>query len=294
MDKCIAAKSQLIIFPESFIPGYPRKLSFGTVVGSRSDAGRALWHKYASNSIRVPSEDTEYLGKLAKKAGAYLVMGVTELGNTGTLYCTVLYFNPNGELIGKHRKLKPTAAERIIWGEGDGKDLKTHSTPFGRIGGLICWENYMPLARTHVYEQGIDIYIAPTADQRDSWQATMKHIATEGRCFVIGCNQYMNLQEYPSEILESEHISNTDNVLSRGGSVVVDPLGKVVEGPIWDKPDILSIEIDTKNVLESRMDFDPVGHYARNDVFELKLKTRLSRLLLTSITIHIKRCNLYI
>ena len=259
----------LILFPEAFIPAYPRGLSFGTVVGSRSEEGRALWLRYWENSISVPSQESERLGALAKELNTYLVIGVTERGETGTLFCTLLYFDRKGNLVGKHRKLKPTGAERIIWGEGDGSDLEVFNTDFGKMGGLICWENCMPLPRTFLYQQGIEIYLAPTADQRDSWQHTMRHIATEGRCFVLGCNQYVTKEDYPQD-LQGEDLENLSEIPSRGGSVIIDPLGNVVAGPLWDASGILQAELDMSLIAKAKMDFDPIGHYARNDVFELK------------------------
>jgi len=228
----------LILFPEAFIPAYPRGLSFGTVVGSRSEEGRELWLRYWENSISVLSQESERLGALAKELNTYLVIGVTERGETGSLFCTLLYFDRKGNLVGKHRKLKPTGAERIIWGEGDGSDLEVLNTDFGKMGGLICWENYMPLPRTLLYQQGIEIYLAPTADQRDSWQHTMRHIATEGRCFILGCNQYVTKEDYPQD-LQGEDLENLSEIPSIGGSVIIDPLGNVVAGPIWDKSGIL-------------------------------------------------------
>ncbi len=259
---------QLILFPEAYIPAYPRGLSFGTVVGDRSPQGRDVWLRYFDQSIEVPGEECTQLAKMAKKANAYLVIGVIEKVSTGTLYCTMLYFSPNGKLIGKHRKLKPTAAERIIWGEGDGSDLNTYDTEIGKLGGLICWENYMPLARTWLYQQGIEIYLAPTADQRVSWQHTMKHIALEGRCFVLSANQYVTKADYPTD-LPGEDIRHMPEIMSNGGSVIIDPLGETIAGPVWGKEGVLNAELDMTLIRKARMDFDPVGHYARNDVFEL-------------------------
>ncbi len=262
----------LIVFPEAFLPGYPRGLSFGTVVGSRSEEGRDLWLRYAQNSVNVPGSEVDQLGELAKEHDTHLVIGVVERSTTGTLYCTTLYFAPSGELLGKHRKLKPTASERIIWGEGDGSDLEVYPTNIGRLGGLICWENYMPLARAWLYEQGIEIYVAPTADQRESWQATMQHIACEGRCFVLGCNQYVTRDQYPAD-LAGEQPEQLPDVLSRGGSVILGPLGEVIAGPLWDQEGMLFAELDLDEVVRSKIDFDAAGHYARRDVFELKKKT---------------------
>lgn len=263
---------KLVIFPETFIPGYPAGLGFGTVVGSRTEAGRDQFKEYWENSVEVPSMYTEKLGEYAKKLDVFLMIGVTEKDTVSkTLYCTLLYFAPNGKLIGKHRKLKPTAGERYIWGEGDGSTLVTYNTEFGKIGGLICWENYMPLARISMYQKGVEVYIAPTADSRDTWQSTMEHIACEGRCYVIGCNQYFTKQDYP-EHLQSELAKDRPEVLSRGGSVIVSPLGKVLAGPLYDKEGILTAEIDLGEVVRSRMDFDAIGHYSRNDVFKFKIK----------------------
>ncbi len=264
-------RAELILFPESFLPGYPRGLSFGTVVGSRTAEGREHWLDYWNNSVSVPSITTDLLGDMAREAGAWLVIGITEKDEReGSLYCSLLYFNPDGELIHKHRKLKPTAAERIVWGEGDGSTLQVLDTPLGKIGGLICWENYMPLARMSLYDQGIQIYLAPTADERATWQATMQHIACEGRCFVLGCNQFSLRENYP-EVYQKE-ISPDRKVLSRGGSVIVSPLGEVLAGPLFDTEGILYADLDLEDTVKGKLDFAPVGHYSRPDVFDFQWK----------------------
>jgi len=263
--------AQLILFPESFLPGYPRGLSFGTVVGSRSPEGRDHWLEYWNNAVAVPGPATERLGKLAKSAGAWLVIGVTERDEReGSMYCSLLYFSPEGRLVHKHRKLKPTAAERIVWGEGDGSTLMVLDTPLGKMGGLICWENYMPLARLTLYEQGIQLYLAPTADERDSWQASMRHIACEGRCFVLGCNQYSRRENYPEKY--QKQIDPDRKVLSRGGSLIVSPLGEILAGPLFDQEGILYAELNLEEVVKGKMDFAPSGHYARPDVFDFQWK----------------------
>ena len=187
-------RSQLVLLPEAFIPAYPRGFTFGMKIGSRNEQGRLLWKRYWENAIDMTGPELETLGRAAKDAGVYLAIGVIERDGacTGeTLYCSMLYFSPDGRCLGKHRKLKPTGSERLIWGEGDGSTMPAISTQLGTIGGLICWENYMPLARMAMYGQGVEIYLAPTADSRDTWQATMRHIACEGRCFVLGCNQFV-------------------------------------------------------------------------------------------------------
>ena len=264
--------AQLVLFPEAFIPAYPRGLSFGMVVGSRTPEGRRLWQAYWDNAVDVPGAATEALGAAAREAGVYMAIGVIERDSQfsrGTLYCTLLYFGPDGELLGKHRKLKPTGAERLIWGEGDGSTLTVLDTEFGRMGGLICWENYMPLARMAMYGKGVDLYLAPTADSRETWQATLRHIACEGRCFVLGCNQFVTKDMYPDNLDGLEELSKQPDVLCRGGSVIISPLGEVLAGPLYDKEDTLFAVLDLGEIVRGRFDFDVVGHYARPDVFQL-------------------------
>lgn len=263
--------AKMIVFPEAFIPAYPRGMSFGAVVGSRSDQGRKDFQQYWQNSISVPGKETAQIGKAAKQANAYIIIGVIEKceKGRGTLYCTVLFFSPDGELIGKHRKLKPTGAERLIWGEGDGSTLPVFDTPYGKIGALICWENYMPLARAAMYDKGVQIYIAPTADARDTWFATMQHIAVEGRCFVLSCNQYCTKDMYPEQITSRKEFEKLPNELTRGGSCIVDPLGNFLVEPFFGKEDILYAKVDLARIAEAQYDFDVAGHYARPDVFQL-------------------------
>jgi nitrilase len=264
--------ARLIVFPEAFIPAYPRGLTFGTVVGSRNPEGRKVWQSYWENTVEVPGPATAKLGDTARKANVYLAMGVIErdaMRSTGTLYCTLLYFGPDGQLLGKHQKLKPTAAERLIWGEGDGSTLTVVETEIGKVGGLICWENYMPLARMAMYNKGVELYLAPTADARDTWQATLRHIACEGRCFVLGCNQYMTKEMYPADLKELKELSEQPEVMCRGGSAIISPLGKVLAGPLFDQEGILSATLDLDEIARSKFDFDVVGHYARPDVFQL-------------------------
>jgi nitrilase len=264
--------ARLIVFPEVFLPGYPRGLRFGARVGSRTVEGRKDWRRYWENSIEVPGPETERLGELAKELEAYLVIGVVERDqefSTGTLFNSMIYIGPDGAYLGKHRKLVPTGSERLLWGQGDGSTLTVVDTPFGRIGGLICWENYMPLARTAMYAQGVDLYIAPTADARDTWQATIRHIACEGRCYVLSCNQYATKATYPADLACYDDIREDDDVLSRGGSAIVGPLGDYVAEPLWDREGILLATLDLDQIVQSRFDFDVVGHYSRPDVFQL-------------------------
>lgn len=267
-----AQDAKVILFPEAFIPAYPRGLSFGTVVGNRTEAGRRTWERYWANSVDVPGPATKALGSAAHEAHAYLAVGVIEKDtefSRGTLYCTLVYFGPDGRIMGKHRKLKPTAAERLIWGEGDGSTLPVLPTEYGRLGGLICWENYMPMARMALYGKGIEIYLAPTADGRERWQATLRHIALEGRCFVLGCNQFVTKAMYPKDLEGMEDLTSQPEILCRGGSAIVSPSGEYLAGPLFDREGILVAELDLAEVARGKFDFDVAGHYARPDVFQL-------------------------
>jgi nitrilase len=264
--------ANIVVFPESFIPAYPRGLTFGATIGSRTLEGRKDWFRYWQNSVSVPSETTDRLGEAARKAGVYLIIGVTERDTEfsgGTLYCSVLFFGPDGTLLGKHRKLKPTASERIIWGEGDGSTLPVFETPYGKIGALICWENYMPLARAAMYAKGIQIYIAPTADARDVWQSTIRHIAVEGRCFVLSCNQFVSKDMYPTDLACYDELESSPDVMCTGGSAIVGPLGDYVSPPVFGKEEMIISDLDLDQIAQSQFDFDVVGHYSRPDVFQL-------------------------
>ena len=267
-------KAKLILFPEAFIPAYPWGLSFGTKLGGRTPEGRRTWRRYVENAVEIPSSDIVAIGKMAANAKAFVAVGVIEKDtkSQGTVYCTLLYFGPDGKYLGKHRKLKPTAGERIIWGEGDGTTLTALDTKLGRIGGLICWENYMPLARMAMYNKGVQIYLAPTADHRESWIATMQHIACEGRTYVLGCNQFVTKDMYPKDLEIGDDLKDSPKTLCRGGSVIVDPMGKIISGPLWDREGILFADIDPDKTTEGKMDFDVAGHYSRNDVFTYSVK----------------------
>lgn len=285
IEQAAAQDAQFVLFPEAYIPAYPRGLAFGTVVGSRSPVGRKVWQRYWENTVEVPGPTTQILAAAAKKAQVYLAMGIIERDmqrSTGTLYCTLLYFGPNGRLLGKHQKLKPTAGERLIWGEGDGSTLTVIETEIGNIGGLICWENYMPLARMAIYDKGVDIYLAPTADARDTWQATLRHIACEGRCFVLGCNQYMTKDMYPDDLKDLKELEEQPEIMCRGGSAIISPMGKVIAGPLYDREGILFAELDLGAVARSKFDFDVVGHYARPDVFQLRVNEKPNRSVTTN------------
>jgi len=272
--------ARLVLFPEAYVGGYPWGLAFGTAVGGRSDAGRRTWERYWTGAVDVPGPETARMGEAAREAGVHLCVGVIERDATysrGTLYCTLLYFGPDGTLLGKHRKLKPTAAERLIWGEGDGSTLTVVDTALGRVGGLICWENYMPLARMAMYGKGVEIYLAPTADARGRWQATLQHIALEGRCFVLGCNQFVTRDMYPADLEIAEELEAWPEVLCRGGSAIYGPLGDCLAGPLWEEEGIVVADLDRTAIARSKFDFDVTGHYARPDVFHLEVDERPKR-----------------
>jgi nitrilase len=222
--------------------------------------------------VEVPGPAVDTLSKAASVNSVYLVVGVIER-ERGTLYCCVLFFAPDGKFLGKHRKVMPTASERLIWGYGDGSTLPVFDTPFGRLGAVICWENYMPLLRTYMYSQGIEIYCAPTADHRDTWSATMQHIAAEGRCFVLGCNQFNRRRDFP-ENYRTNFGEEPDTVISSGGSCIVDPFGKFLAGPNFDDEAILVADLDRGLLPKAKFDFDAVGHYSRPDIFRLTVDDR--------------------
>lgn len=248
------AGAQLVVFPEAFLGGYPKGQDFGARVGWRTPEGRKEFRRYYEGAIDVPGPETARLTEAARAAGAWVVIGAIER-DAGTLYCTVLFFSPEGKLAGKHRKLMPTAMERLIWGFGDGSTLTVLETGFGKIGAVICWENYMPLLRAAMYRKGVEFYCAPTVDDREAWPGSMRHIALEGRCFVLSACQFV-----PE--------------LIRGGSVIVSPLGKVVAGPCYEGECILRAEVDPGEIAEGKFDLDVVGHYARPDVFRLEVDER--------------------
>jgi nitrilase len=258
--------AKLVVFPESFIPGYPSG-GFVMPIGTRTPAQRELYAHIMEEAISIPGEGINQLGAIAQENNVFLVIGVIEKMNK-SLYCTTLYFSPGGEYLGKHQKLKPTAAERNIWGDGDPATLKTYTSPWGEIGGLICNENYMPLARTAIYAQGVKIYVAPTLDDREVWPSLMRTIALEGRCFVISACQYAKRSDYPKEY-DNFRGDKLETVFNRGGSMIVAPLGKILAGPIYDKEEILVADIDMTEVEKASLDFDAVGHYARPDALQL-------------------------
>ena len=267
--------AKVIVFPEAFITGYPKGLNYGLVVGARDEAGREEFRLYLEAAIEVPGPETLLLGKAAASHGCYVVIGVIER-ELGTCYCTALFFGPNGDLLGKHRKLMPTALERMIWGFGDGSTLTVVESPYGRIGSVICWENYMPMLRMAMYSKNVSLYCAPTADDRDTWLPSMRHVALEGRCFVLTACQFLRRKDLPDTVRVS--LGETpDSVLMRGGSAIISPFGKVLAGPHFDGETILTADLDLKEIGRGKFDFDVAGHYSRPDVFQLTVNESPAR-----------------
>jgi nitrilase len=255
IGEAAARGAKVILFPEAFIVGYPKGLGYGLVIGARDAAGREEFRIYLDAASEA-----------AAAHGSYVVMGVIER-ELGTCYCTVLFFGPDGRLLGKHRKLMPTALERMIWGFGDGSTLTAVDSPYGRIGSVICWENYMPMLRMAMYAKNVALYCAPTADDRDTWLSSMQHIALEGRCFVLTACQFIRRKDFP-DIVRVSLGDSPDSILMRGGSAIISPLGKVLAGPHFDGETILTATLDLDDIGRGKFDFDVAGHYSRPDVFQ--------------------------
>ncbi|HEX9605068.1 MAG TPA: carbon-nitrogen hydrolase family protein [Myxococcales bacterium] len=267
--------AELAVFPEAFVSAYPKGLDFGAVVGRRTREGRDHFRRYFDSAVEVPGPDVDRMAKMAREHHVHLVVGVIEREG-GTLYCSVLFFGDDGSLLGKHRKLMPTAAERLVWGFGDGSTLPVFDTRLGRMGAVICWENYMPMLRMAMYSKGVQLYCAPTADDRETWLPTMRHVALEGRCFVLSACQVLRRSDLPADIPNALGDS-PETLLMRGGSCIVDPLGKVLAGPAFDEETILFAELDLDEIARGKYDFDVAGHYARPDVFQLSVNERPAR-----------------
>lgn len=266
-----ASGARLAVFPEAFVGGYPKGADFEVRVGRRTAAGREWFRRYHESAVDVPGPAVDRLGAIARENDLTLVIGVVERAGA-TLYCTILFIGADGSLLGKHRKVMPTAMERVIWGFGDGSTLPVIATPQGRIGAVICWENYMPQLRLAMYDQGIELYCAPTVDDRETWLPTMRHIALEGRCFVLSASQFARRSDYPADYpVEAD---GPDAVLIGGGSVIVGPLGAVLAGPARDGEAILTADLDLDDIARAGFDLDVVGNYSRPDIFRLTVDRR--------------------
>jgi nitrilase len=263
--------AELVVFPETFVPVYPSSVWARAFAGWNTDGAKATFARIAQNSIAIGSPAERRLGAIAKTHGVWLVTGVNEVDpeRPGTIYNALLYHAPDGSLALHHRKLVPTNHERLIHGQGDGRGLHAVETGFGRVGGLICWENYMPLARFALYESGVEIYIASTADDGDAWQATLVHIARESRAYVVAPSHFQRESAYPDDFALRSEIEGVGTI-GRGGSAILAPDGSYLGGPLYDEEGILYAELDPARILEERQRFDPVGHYNRPDVLGLR------------------------
>ena len=266
---------KVLVFPEAFIGGYPKGADFHIYLGARTPEGRADYKRYFDAAVSVDGPEIAAMAQAAAQWGMHVCVGIIERDG-GTLYCTAVYLGPDGRVLGKHRKLMPTALERLVWGFGDGSTLQAVDTPYGKLGAVICWENYMPALRMAMYQQRVAIYCAPTADDRDSWISTMQHIALEGRCFVLSACQHLRRKDFPADV-HNRLPEAPEGVLMRGGSVIIDPLGRVLAGPLYAEDGILTAELDLDVIPMAQMDFDPVGHYARPDVFSLQVNSAPQR-----------------
>jgi nitrilase len=266
-EEAADSQARLVVFPEAFLGGYAKGTDFGARVGSRSSRGRDDFHRYWQSAIDIPGKEVETLRAMAKRFHIDLVIGVIERDG-GTLYCSVVFVGPDGELRGKHRKLMPTGSERLVWGLGDGSTMPAIATDFGILGAAICWENYMPLFRMAMYAKGVNIWCAPTVDDRDGWQSSMRHIALEGRCFVLSACQYLRRSQCP-EAYDAIQGNSPETVLIEGGSLIVSPLGDVLAGPLRGREGLLTAEIETEEVIRGKFDLDVAGHYARPDIFRM-------------------------
>ena len=268
IKEAAAEEARLIVFPEAIVPGYP---DWVWRAPAWSDAD---WYaRLYDQAVEIPGPVTDALGAAAKEAEAWIAVGVNERVTSGTLYNTLLYLDPEGAMAGVHRKILPTGGENTVWGRGDGSTLTVIETEFGRVGGLLCWENLMPLARAAMYEQGVDIYLAPTWDNSDSWICTLRHIAREGRMFVVGTNTCLHSRDIPRTLPGADDLypPNDDDWPSRGNTVIVGPDGAILAGPLSEEAGMLVVTIDLGRLAAERRQFDVVGHYARPDIFELNV-----------------------
>jgi nitrilase len=262
-----AGGARLALFPEAFIPVYPSNRWARYLAGGGE--AKAVFGRLARESIRIPSAESDRLGEIAREHALWLAVGANELDG-GTIYNSLLLYSPEGGLALHHRKLMPTNHERLVWGLGDGGGLEAIETDIGKVGGLICWENFMPLARFALYQSGVQIYLAPTAEDSEDWQVSMRHIARESRAFILSCCVFQRASSYPDDV----PLADGDELVGRGGSAILGPDGSYLAGPLWDEEGVLYADLDPARLYEERQRFDPVGHYHRPDVFRLEIGRR--------------------
>jgi nitrilase len=267
--------AKLVVFPEAVVPAYPSSIWARALAGWEEEGAKEAFALLAREAVEVPGPAERRLGEIAREHELWLVTGVSERdpAHPGTLYNTLLFHGPDGTLALKHRKLVPTNHERLVWGPGDGEGLEAVETPYGRLGGLVCWENYMPLARFALYESGVELYVASTADDSQAWQSTLVHIARESRCFVISPSHFQRAASYPTDFPLRRLLEGVD-VIGRGGSAILGPDGAYLAGPLWDEEGVLYAELDPARLDEERQRFDPVGPPPPPDVLGLERRTQ--------------------
>lgn len=268
--------ARLVVFPEAFIPAYPDWV--WAVPSGDESMYNELYADLLVNAVTIPSEATEQLCRAARLANTYVAMGMSERNaeaSGASLYNTMLYIDPQGHIMGRHRKLVPTGGERLVWAQGDGSTLQVFDTPLGKIGGLICWENYMPLARYTMYAWGTQLYVAATWDRGQPWLSAIRHIAKEGRVYVIACCIAMRKDDIPDTYaeLKQKYYAGEDEWINIGDSAIVDPEGRFIAGPLRNQEEILYAEVDPRMVQGPKWMLDVAGHYARPDVFQLTVNT---------------------
>jgi len=269
IEEAAKKEAELIVFPELFIPGYPIGMNFGFSMGKRTEAGREDWMRYYNASLLAGGPEFEALAAAAVKANAYISMGFSERDAVkGTLYNSNVIFEPNGSYK-VHRKLKPTGTERVVWGDADKGYFPITETPWGPVGSLICWESYMPLARVALYQKGVTIYISPNTNDNPEWQATIQHIAIEGKCYFINADMLVRKSSYPTDLNEQDAVDRLPDMVCRGGSCIIDPYGHYLTEPVWDEETIIYADLDMTLPAACKMEHDAVGHYARPDVLKL-------------------------
>lgn len=266
-----ASGVRLVVFPEAFLGTYPKALRFSSPIGRRTEEARAEFERCWSGAVTLEGAEVRAISEAAAEHRIFVVLGIVERA-ARTLYCTVVLIDEKGSIAGHHRKVMPTGSERLIWGFGDGSTLPVVDSPAGKVGAVICWENYMPLLRAAMYAKGIALYCAPTADDRDSWMPTITHIALEGRCYVLSACQVMRRSDYPADY-DAAFGTNPDDVIMRGGSAIVSPRGEVLAGPLYGEEGLLVADVDPTEIIRMSFDFDATGHYARPDIFSLHVDT---------------------
>ena len=271
IDEAMSKSPDLIVFPELFIPGYPIGMNFGFSMGKRTEDGRSDWKRYYDASMVTDGEEFEILSSKARETGTYVSLGFSERDPvSGTLYNSNVIFEPDGSYK-VHRKLKPTGSERVLYGDADKCYFPITETPWGPMGSLICWESYMPLARVALYQKGVTIYISPNTNDNPEWQATIQHIAIEGKCYFINADMIVRKESYPKDLNEKDAIMRQPEMVCRGGSCIIDPYGHFVTEPVWDEETIIYADLDMDLAASCKMEHDAIGHYSRPDVLELKV-----------------------